>query len=56
MAVTPCFLKAFLTPLRTEDVAPYLLASFDNDRYLPYEPDAGLLCDVAAFCSRSCSP
>ena len=39
-----------MTPFRTDDFAPYLLSSFDSDRYFPYESDPGLLKYFAAFC------
>ena len=42
-------LKAFTTPLRTDDVAPYLLARLDSERYFPYDDDDGLLADFAFF-------
>ena len=51
VAVMPCDLKAFLTALRFADVAPYLLWSFERERYFPYEDDEGLLADFAAFCT-----
>ena len=44
-------LKAFTTALRLDELAPYLLCSFDNERYLPYDDDYGLLADFAAFCT-----
>jgi len=34
-AVFPYCLNALITPLRFDDVAPYLLCSVDIDRYLP---------------------
>ena len=42
-------LKALSTPLRTDDVAPYLPARSVRERYLPYADDAGLLADFAFF-------
>ena len=45
----PWDLKAFLTPFRTDDVAPHLLCSVDSDGYFPYESDFGLLAFFAAL-------
>ena len=50
LAVIPWDLKAFLTPFRTDDVAPNLLCKLDSDRYFPYESDFGLLADFVALC------
>src|SRR3954453_12921880 len=49
-AVIPLALNAFTTPLRFDEEAPYLLASVDSERYLPYDGDAGLLAALTAPC------
>ncbi len=51
VALTLFDLKAFTTALRLDELAPYLLWSLDNERYLPYDDDDGLLADFAAFCT-----
>ena len=43
VALTFCFANAFLTPLRFDFEAPYLLWNVDSDGYLPYEDDDGSL-------------
>ena len=48
-AVTPCDLKAFTTPFRTDDLAPHLLCSVESEGYFPYESDFGLLAFFAAL-------
>jgi len=49
VAVIPEDLNALTTALRFDEGAPYLLCSFDNDGYLPYDEDAGLLPDLIAL-------
>ena len=49
VALTSFDVNAFTTLLRTDDVAPYLLARSDSERYFPYEDDVGLLADFAFF-------
>ena len=51
LAVTLFDLNAFTTALRFDEVAPYLLWSFDSERYFPYDEDDGLPADFAAFCT-----